>query len=123
MTAERQTTERLREARALLADLIERWHVWNAASNEDGITKVMLGIRLMQEVFDALPNLEALAAAPVDRDGLREAQRLNEEWLAEALRLALARFGGYAAPNPLLVAEIATQYAALSAPKQPEDQP
>ena len=39
----------------LLDDLIERWHVWNATVDDD--LKVMLGLRLMQDAFDALPNL------------------------------------------------------------------
>ena len=38
-----------------LADLIERWHVWNATTDDD--LKVMLGLRLMQDAFDALPTL------------------------------------------------------------------
>ena len=46
---------------AALDDLVERWHAWNATDDPD--LKVMLGLGLMQDAFDALPNLAALAPA------------------------------------------------------------
>ena len=51
---------------AALDDLVERWHAWNATDDPD--LKVMLGLGLMQDAFDALPNLAALAPADPTAD-------------------------------------------------------
>ena len=45
-----------------LDDLIERWHVWNATSDDD--LKVMLGLRLMQDAFDEVRQRAARSAIP-----------------------------------------------------------
>ena len=51
---------------AALDDLVERWHAWDATDDPD--LKVMLGLGLMQDAFDALPSLAALAPADPTAD-------------------------------------------------------